>query len=134
MITLPLHLFRLFPLLCGGHRQFALEHVTLRQQLAVDKRKAARAQLQRATVMRTGEVLTAPHSPWQKLPPVARTLARSSRSPPQDRGEAVRRGDAQRQAAARAVARCRSASQTTKQSRWKCRLGRSRNSASISKW
>jgi hypothetical protein len=31
MITLPLHLFRLFPLLCGGHRQFALENLASRQ-------------------------------------------------------------------------------------------------------
>ena len=35
MITLVLHLLRLFPFLCGGHRQLALENLALRQQLAV---------------------------------------------------------------------------------------------------
>src|SRR5436309_2277064 len=30
MITLLLHLFRLFPFLCGGHRQLALENLALR--------------------------------------------------------------------------------------------------------
>ena len=38
MITLVLHLLRLFPFLCGGHRQLALENLALRQQLAVYKR------------------------------------------------------------------------------------------------
>jgi len=36
MITLLLHLIRLFPFLCGGYRQLALENLALRQQLAVD--------------------------------------------------------------------------------------------------
>ena len=31
MITLLLHLLRLFPFLCGGHRQLALENLALRQ-------------------------------------------------------------------------------------------------------
>ena len=35
MITLLLHLLRLFPFLCGGHRQLALENLALHQQLAV---------------------------------------------------------------------------------------------------
>jgi hypothetical protein len=35
MITLLLHRLRLFPFLCGGHRQLALENLALRQQLAV---------------------------------------------------------------------------------------------------
>jgi hypothetical protein len=38
MITLLLHLFRLLPFLCGGHRQLALENLALRHQLAVYKR------------------------------------------------------------------------------------------------
>jgi hypothetical protein len=38
MITLVLHLLRLVPFLCGGHRQLALENLALRQQLAVYKR------------------------------------------------------------------------------------------------
>jgi len=31
MITLLLHLLRLLPFLCGGHRQLALENLALRQ-------------------------------------------------------------------------------------------------------
>src|SRR6266436_4872487 len=38
MIILLLHLLRLLPFLCGGHRQLALENLALRQQLAVYKR------------------------------------------------------------------------------------------------
>jgi putative transposase len=47
MITTLLHLLRLFPFLCGGHRQLALENLALRQQLAVYKRTAKRPQLRR---------------------------------------------------------------------------------------
>jgi putative transposase len=42
MITLLLHLLRLLPFLCGGHRQVALENLGLRQQLAMYKRTAPR--------------------------------------------------------------------------------------------
>ena len=45
MITTLLHLLRLFPFLCGGHRQLALENLALRQQLAVYKRTAKRPKL-----------------------------------------------------------------------------------------
>ncbi len=45
MITTLLHLLRLFPFLCGGHRQLALENRALRQQLVVYKRTANRPQL-----------------------------------------------------------------------------------------
>ena len=45
MITLLLHLLRLFPFLCGGHRQLALENLALRQQLAVYKRTVTRPKL-----------------------------------------------------------------------------------------
>ncbi len=45
MITLVLHLVRLLPLLCGGHRQLALENLALRQQLAVYNRSAPRPRL-----------------------------------------------------------------------------------------
>jgi hypothetical protein len=47
MITTLLHLLRLFPFLCGGHRQLALENLALRQQLAVYKRTAKRPKLSR---------------------------------------------------------------------------------------
>src|SRR6266436_3646933 len=47
MIILLLHLLRLLPFLCGGHRQLALENLALRQQLAVYKRTANRPKLQR---------------------------------------------------------------------------------------
>ena len=47
MITLLLHLLRLFPFLFGGHRQLALENLAQRQQLAVYKRTATRPPLRR---------------------------------------------------------------------------------------
>jgi hypothetical protein len=45
MITLLLHLLRLLPFLCGGHRQLALENLALRHQLAVYKRTVTRPKL-----------------------------------------------------------------------------------------
>jgi hypothetical protein len=45
MITLVLHLLRLLPFLCGGHRRLAIENLALRQQLAVYKRTAPRLRL-----------------------------------------------------------------------------------------
>ena len=47
MITLLLHLLRLLPFVCGGHRQLALENLALSQQLAVYKRTATRPTLRR---------------------------------------------------------------------------------------
>ena len=47
MITLLLHLLRLLPFLCGGHRQLALDNLALRQQLAVYKRTVPRPRLHR---------------------------------------------------------------------------------------
>jgi len=41
------HLLRLFPFLCGGHRQLALENLALRHQLAVYKRTVLRPRLRR---------------------------------------------------------------------------------------
>src|SRR5439155_25520898 len=48
MIALLLHLLRLLPFLCGGHRQLALENLALRQQLAVYKRTTNRPRLRRS--------------------------------------------------------------------------------------
>jgi hypothetical protein len=48
MINTLLHLLRLFPFLCGGHRQLALENLALRQQLTVYKRTASRPKLRRS--------------------------------------------------------------------------------------
>src|SRR5256712_7456329 len=48
MITLLLHLLRLLPFLCGGHRQLALENLALHQQLAVYKRTMTRPRLRAA--------------------------------------------------------------------------------------
>src|SRR3989449_2499087 len=48
MIILLLHLLRLLPFLCGGHRQLALENLALRQQLAVYKRTMTGPKLQRS--------------------------------------------------------------------------------------
>src|SRR5437899_662724 len=45
MVTLLLHLLRLLPMLCGGHRQVALENLALRQQLAVYKQMVTRPKL-----------------------------------------------------------------------------------------
>jgi transposase InsO family protein len=47
MISTLLHLVRLFPFLCGGHRQLALENLALRHQLAVYKRTVPRPRLRR---------------------------------------------------------------------------------------
>ena len=48
MINTLLHLLRLLPFLCGGHRQLALENLALRQQLTVYKRTASRPKLRRS--------------------------------------------------------------------------------------
>ncbi len=48
MISTLLHLLRLFPFLCGGHRQLALENLALRQQLTVYKRTASRPKLRKS--------------------------------------------------------------------------------------
>jgi len=45
MVTLFLHLLRLLPILCGGHRHVALENLALRHQLAVYKRTVTRPKL-----------------------------------------------------------------------------------------
>ena len=45
MITPVLHLLRLLPFLCGGHRRLAIENLALRQQLAVYKRTGPRPRL-----------------------------------------------------------------------------------------
>ena len=45
MVTLLLHLLRLLRLLCGGHRQVALENLALRHQLAVYKKMVNRPKL-----------------------------------------------------------------------------------------
>jgi putative transposase len=47
MITLLLRLLRVLPVLCGGHRQLALENLALRQQLAVYRRTMTRPRLRR---------------------------------------------------------------------------------------
>jgi hypothetical protein len=45
MVTLLLHLLRLLPMLCGAHRQVALENLALRHQLAVYKKMVNRPKL-----------------------------------------------------------------------------------------
>ena len=45
MISTLLHLVRLFPFLCGGRHQLALENLALRQQLAVYRRMVTRPKL-----------------------------------------------------------------------------------------
>jgi hypothetical protein len=51
MISTLLHLLRLFPFLCGGHRQLALETLALRQQLTVYRRAVARPSCVVATAL-----------------------------------------------------------------------------------
>ncbi len=48
MVTLLLRLLRLLPLLCGAHRQLALENLALRHQLAVYKDTVARPKVRRS--------------------------------------------------------------------------------------
>jgi hypothetical protein len=43
MITLLLHLLRLLPFVCGGHRQLAPENLALHQQLAVYTREPSKS-------------------------------------------------------------------------------------------
>ena len=69
MITLLLHLLRLLPFLCGGHRQLALENLALRQQLAIYKRTTNRLRLRRSDrylwVWGPGPVIKSPpNAPW----------------------------------------------------------------------
>src|SRR5438876_12153028 len=45
MITLLLHLLRLLPFLCAGHRRLAIENLALHQQLTVYKRTTPRPRL-----------------------------------------------------------------------------------------
>src|SRR3989442_14678990 len=45
MIAIVLHVLRLLPFLCGGHRQLALETLALRHKLAVYERTATRPRL-----------------------------------------------------------------------------------------
>jgi hypothetical protein len=47
MITRVLHLLRLVPVLCGGHRQLVPGNLALRQQLPVYWRAATRPNLRR---------------------------------------------------------------------------------------
>src|SRR2546427_9541969 len=47
MVTLLLRLFRLLPLLCGAHRDVALENLALRHQLAVYKKMVTRPKVRR---------------------------------------------------------------------------------------
>ena len=65
MITLLLQLLRLFPFLCGGHRQLALENLALRQQLAVYKRTAKRLSF--------GEAIASSGFGWHEGGPDGRT-------------------------------------------------------------
>jgi hypothetical protein len=48
MITLRLHLLRLLPVLCYGHRQVALENLALRHQLTVYKKTVNRPKVRRS--------------------------------------------------------------------------------------
>jgi putative transposase len=80
MINMLLHLLRLFPFLCGGHRQLALENLALRHQLAVFQRRVTRPKLRRSdrlvwvwlyrawTDWRTALVIVAPDTVlrWQR--------------------------------------------------------------------
>src|SRR5258708_39304509 len=80
MVTLLLHLLRLLPMLCGGHRQVALENLALRHQLAVYKKMVNRPKLLSSDRLfwvalsrvwagwRQALVIVSPHTvlPWQR--------------------------------------------------------------------
>src|SRR5206468_3279858 len=96
MITILLHLLRLLPFLCGGHRQLALENLALRQQLAVYKRTANRPKLQRTDRLlwvwlsrvwpawRQALVIVAPATVLRSLAatPLSPALGHALRAPP----------------------------------------------------
>jgi len=66
MVTLLLHLLRLLPMLCGSHRQVALENLALRHQLAVYKKMVNRPKLLRSDRM-FWVALSRVWASWRKL-------------------------------------------------------------------
>src|SRR6266436_4098525 len=99
MITLLLHLLRLLPILCGGHRQVALENLALRQQLVVYKRTATRPRI-RETDRLFWVWLTRIWTGW-KQPLVIVTPDPALRGPParQRRDQGPRHANGRRQPA-----------------------------------
>src|SRR2546422_3138693 len=94
MVTLLLHLLRLLPMLCGGHRQVALENLALRHQLAVYKKMVNRPKLLSSdrlfwvALSRGVDRLEAgsrhrvtQHRPAVAAPPLPRVLGPTLRSP-----------------------------------------------------
>ena len=60
MVTLLLHLLRFLPMLCGGHRQVALENLALRHQLAVYNKMVKAGEASEAVARRA----RSPRSAW----------------------------------------------------------------------
>src|SRR3989454_12537254 len=94
MVTLLLHLLRFLPMLCGGHRQVALENLALRHQLAVYKKMVNRPKLLYsdrlfwlALVQAVGRLEASSrhrvtqHRPAVAAPPLPRVLGQTLRSP-----------------------------------------------------
>src|SRR6267142_7155089 len=94
MVTLLLHLLRLLPMLCGGHRQVALENLALRHQLAVYKKMVNRPKLLSSdsavlgrVVQGVGRLEASPrlcitqHRSAVAAPPLPRVLGPTLRSP-----------------------------------------------------
>lgn len=87
MVTLLLHLLRLLPMLCGGHRQVALENLALRHQLAVYKKMVNRPKLLSSDRLfwvalsrvwagwRQALVIVSPNTVLVAAPPLPRVLA-----------------------------------------------------------
>jgi hypothetical protein len=88
MVTLLLHLLRLLPMLCGGHRQVALENLALRHQLAVYKRMVNRPKLLSSDRL-FWVALSRVWAGWKQslvivtvaAPPLPRVLGQTLRSP-----------------------------------------------------
>src|SRR2546426_12383237 len=94
MVTLLLHLLRLLPMLCGGHRQVALENLALRHQLAIYKKMMNRPKLLSSDRLfwvalsrvwvgwRQALVIVSPNTvPAVAAPPLPRVLGQTLRSP-----------------------------------------------------
>src|SRR6266516_1883614 len=93
MVTLLLHLLRFLPMLCGGHRQVALENLALRHQLAVYKKMVNRPKLRSSdrlfwvALSKVGRLEASSrhrvtqYRPAMAAPPLPRVLGRTLRSP-----------------------------------------------------
>src|SRR5260370_201414 len=81
MVTLLLRLLRLLPMLCGGHRQVALENLALRHQLAVYKKMVNRPKLLSSDRL-FWVALSRVWAGWRQAPVIPSPTTRPPRPPP----------------------------------------------------